>query len=301
MPPGARLRPFVRSRSPIAEFDQRLSADSWSTPLSPTPMAAESPGADLHPPPSTPPDLGAVARPPDAAPSVAVQPGQAEAPPATTAREFGSVEARATRVSRNEGLAPTLPASPFPAGVTHTVPRPAARSVRPENTEPPGPVRIGAATIAASATTSLSRSAASPPAHDDSTMNLRSPVPTRRTAETGEPAHSSPRQSQPAIPTSASPHASGASREGERADLSSPTAPRALSPETIPLPAAAGPQVVIDRLQIDVVPPPPPAAPATARSSRRAEAGARTRGPISQIGPLGQGPSTRHHLALRYR
>lgn len=62
-------------------------------------------------------------------------------------------------------------------------------------------------------------------------------------------------------------------------------------------PRSSGPRVVIDRLDIEIVPPPPPQ-----RRERRPEHGTRprSRGPVSQIGPLSDPMAANRALSLKF-
>jgi hypothetical protein len=72
-------------------------------------------------------------------------------------------------------------------------------------------------------------------------------------------------------------------------------------PPTAPLhPDPTGPRVVIDHLEIEVVPPAVSAEKPVAKPARRREA-ARPRPLVSQIGPLTHSVASRHYLALRHR
>jgi hypothetical protein len=66
-------------------------------------------------------------------------------------------------------------------------------------------------------------------------------------------------------------------------------------------PDSPPPQVVIDRLEIEVVPLPQAAAPKLSGKPDRGAGAARPQRPISQIGPLTHSTASRHYLALRYR
>jgi len=66
-------------------------------------------------------------------------------------------------------------------------------------------------------------------------------------------------------------------------------------------PDSPPPQVVIDRLEIEVVPPPQVAAPKLSGKPDPEAGAARPQRPISQIGPLTHSTASRHYLALRYR
>ena len=79
------------------------------------------------------------------------------------------------------------------------------------------------------------------------------------------------------------------------------------SSQRISMPAAVAPsdpspaQVVIDRLEIEVVPPPPQTASKPPAKSEPGMEAARPQRPVSKIGPLSQSTAFRHYLSLRYR
>jgi hypothetical protein len=77
--------------------------------------------------------------------------------------------------------------------------------------------------------------------------------------------------------------------------------------QRLSMPAAVAPsessraQVVIDRLEIEVVPPPPQTAPKPPARSESGMEAARPQRSVSKIGPLSQSTAFRHYLSLRYR
>lgn len=67
---------------------------------------------------------------------------------------------------------------------------------------------------------------------------------------------------------------------------------------------AAGPRVVIDRLEIEIVPPspaPPPPAPAGHDRGRATPKRPGANRPVSKIGPLSDAMAASRALSLRYR
>lgn len=312
--PVTRLRPFVRSRSPIAELDQRMSSADWGTPLpplaNPAPVQPDGPfpseAAPSHPTPARVASEADDAAPPRATlvtdvSAMPIQPAGARATPAGPASR--------APLTDTPPVPSAFVSSPRPTNFMPPLHRP-VRATHPAEREPGVDERTGAAMISPAAASAARRTAST----SDREIAGVEPAPRGRAAPVSAtlanaprrapndaPAQLSPPHRQPVIPARSTPHEPSFPRAEDAARSIGLAAAAAFSPEAIPPPAATGPRVIIDRLQIDVVPPPSPAAPKPALQPERGNGGARPRGPVSQIGPLSHGTTARHSFALRYR
>jgi hypothetical protein len=295
-PAGPRLRPFIRSQSPIAENDQRigLSEDFLSAPVgdqAPVPMAEATLESANPPPavtsqPATPPSVETPRSAPQVPSARLVQLRAIESPPAT-------------------GVVGPRPTSPEPLVQSPAVAASSRAVLAPQtHSDPP-----------------TAQTARAPRQRGEVIASVEAPPATRRriSRQTGpakpEPEGSAPRVSRitevrsadEAVPEPVAQVAETASRAAAEVPPETerhqpvPHAPRppqpALPPEVEISPS--GPRVVIDRLEIEVVPPPAPVKPEQA--SERTAPSSRPRRPVSEIGPLTQSTASRHYLALRYR
>lgn len=297
---GTRLRPFVRSRSPIAQFDQRLSAEGWETPFTMEPAAPASETGDSV---EDEPRLDGPARSRSRRNTVSSDrlltegaPGILSAPARTPAAR-PSLEPHSAEASETPGTSPTQAAASLP-------PRPAEPSRHPNvpHRREPSALKTRAASEAkdispefSSRSSSIERGMVAIRSESQRLASDTAAVPTppvpaerERTAAPKIVATSTPK----AVPaaSTAIPRPSG---------IPGPSAP---PPVTTPS-RAPGPRVVIDRLQVEVIPPPPSKA---GKSERKVPNENRhpSTGPQavpSQIGPLNLNTSARHYLSIRHR
>lgn len=301
------LRPFIRSRSPIAENDQRMGLSGWEFPLS-------SEGSETLPPDTAVPDDQGATRtlprhsPRDyrhPTPNVVAGPSVLETPAAaaTHATPLRLTPSEPKTLSQN-------PESREPATGSAFAPKPdSVREIPHQENEPLGiqSTKDAGQALASKPTSLAKRSttavAPSLPIRLENVDSEPKPRPRsrQRTGEDPEPRLCPGPESQPA------PHRSDPA-PGLAAEGSTPKHEHDNGPPARPdIPAAVAPshpqppQVVIDRLEIEVVPPPAAAAPKPSGNPRRESGAGRPQRPVSQIGPLSQSTASRHYLSLRYR
>ena len=311
------LRPFIRSRSPISENDQRIGISQWELPVSmesagSSPTDTEPSDIVSQPLTTDSPRQPSAERQNDAPPMVVCRPKPSPAPtaPAKMAAlrsqpASPGVETFPSEVSSRHpisesasepkaNLEPEIPENKIPV-IRHPKHESQAVAVLEERTTPEPqsfPQRL-IPFVAPSPTRPAVERKQDPPAGSKESAGkalvreLNQPAPARIVApHMDEPTSPNFARAEPAIP----------SHEADDGPNLSPRMPAAVAPlDSHP------PQVVIDRLEIEVVPP-PTAASAKSSGKRDREAGAtRPQRPGSQIGPLSQSTALRHYLSLRYR
>lgn len=308
------LRPLVRSRSPIAENDQRIGMLAWSL-SPPLPPDAASPNLDTagnESRQSLREDSTARSDPADATIDLQVEPRPGSAaPPAAAAADHAQPEAFALD-SNQPSLPATHPVSPRwtedpdrtltapgvlaqdggPAPIVR-VNEPAPSSNVPEPEQIPGsttaarPSSIPSARPRPGTTTNKQQ----PPPHSQAPFANHLADSESQVTETDANAAAASQPERPrALP-------SVAKEQARESDSRLPLALPGLEGEN----DTGGPQVVIDRLEIEVVLPQRPPDPQPSRRIDPKAGNAQPRAPISQIGPLSQSTASRHYLAMRYR
>lgn len=304
-----RLRPFIRSRSPIAERDQRIGLSEWEAPL-PTALG------EVSVPDTAPEELGLLPASSTSAPEPSSTDRQT--PPSNLvsrselAPQLATIAVVRSRPSA-EGIHPPLK-QPEPQNQSesklHLKPHASsANRSEPRIQHPTREDRIAlrrqdVAWQPDSVAASISSAHASPAAFVDEEQPLHSE------------AKKEPAKSSKGSPVDLKRESAAIADEGPRnlplarAESSMPeVAPGAIAvPRPVPVTIqrgevspAASPRVVIDRLEIEVVPPPPAMPPKPSEKSDRKSVAARPRRPVSQIGPLSPSTASRHYLSLRYR
>jgi hypothetical protein len=311
--PAPTLRPFIRSRSPIAESDQRIGISEWEVPLS------LEEGEGLPADPGVADDTTAAKA---GMPPAGLRQASAKRPAVKPASE--PLSAR----GETSGDTPIRPVSdetkPYSLDSASKKPPVQSSRDRRENSGPQAPHRETEGPVIRrlhadsggegehgdpSAVAPISRQAATsvtPPSHQEPRLAERRHDPPSVVDEpTGRNLEGESRE--PAAPRVVPPPkdqrmsrspATETSMAGRREDVSParPSVPAAIPPGNSP-PA----QVVIDRLEIEVVPPAPQPSPKPAAQSGDRTEAVRPQRSVSKIGPLSPSTAFRHYLSLRYR
>lgn len=301
---GPRLRPSVRSRSPIADYDQRLARTDWDA------IA----GANLANEPGQGPRDDSIVTGDTAEPGVLGRPQPQRAP----AQLRSSVIELAHPVPVVDRPA-TTSTDPAEVVTSHGV-----RGYRQPSTEPADLEPAAAILDQPKQPVPVSTPIKEPTAMKRKRSALR-PEPTAPSPSAAEPT-SDPRSAAPsqamipgALRATATP-ATVAGRSHPAAPGEEPSGERVQPPRTAPrertmptaamrrhgargrvndvgeMRSAAGPRVIIDRLEIEIVPPPPV-------SVRKPGAGAEVglKREVLKIGPLSDPLAAGRALSLRYR
>jgi hypothetical protein len=307
------LRPFIRSRSPIAESDQRIGISEWEVPISleegeglPADTAAtddttaakvKKPGAGLRQASVRRPLVEPASEPPsgkgETSDDTPIRPvsdetkpfsanSASEKPPVKNSRERRDDSAQQAPHRDNE--APVIRRHQADSGggggrgepsAIANITSPAATSLRPPSHQEPRRAEL--------------RHNAPSVVDEAPGRNLESEI--REPAAPGVV----PRPKGQRISRST---AAETSIAGRRDDA---TPPRPSMPAAIPPGDSSPAQVVIDRLEIEVVPPAPQPSPKPAAQSEQRMEAARPQRSVSKIGPLSPSTAFRHYLSLRYR
>jgi hypothetical protein len=294
--PMPRLRPLIRSQSPIAEYDQRTAfTDAMIAPPYADDASLEFTAGDLPPPTLREGETSA---------------GQAAALAVDTPTK-GAPRAEASEIthhasSERRGQASVAGASAMAPGDTHEAGQseriPAVPSMEEPRTNIPMVHPAEGSTSAkhrpkdgsgtrVSAKASLHSAEALPTESAPAAVPGRAPSTGEGTARPGP---------------AAAPETGEAGRSGSgeaRRAWSEQVSPAGFAVPAVVAGAAgsgaleSGPRVIIDRLDIEIV---PPAAAAPKENGDRKATVSRPRAPVSQIGPLSQTTASRHYLSLRY-
>jgi hypothetical protein len=316
--PARMLRPFIRSRSPIAENDQRIGISEWELPtfmeVGEASLSDTAAQDDLSAPLAT--DIPR--RSPTERPYVAPKILSGLEPSGTAPAPVKTIVAQSQPASGEPRSFPPNPQSWQPASEGAFEPEaPSKRKALHHGNELPGipPTKDADRTVAvegkALAAASRSQRSITPLASPFSTEP--GPAHLKRDASSGS---NKALGDGPERKISQLERGRVDSRNGEEPTLnfsaaetsmtkderdSSPRVPFDM-PAAVAPPDSPPPQVVIDRLEIEVIAPSVATAAAKPSGKPDRKAGVlRPQRSVSQIGPLSQGTASRHYLSLRYR
>lgn len=316
--PAPLLRPFIRSRSPIAENDQRIGISGWEFPMSSggdeaLPSDAAAPENITQPVTRAGARQSAAGR-QNPTPNVASGPEPSESPAAPA-----TMVVAPSRLASGE----PKPFSPDPQSrqpVSGSAFEPKAHSkreilhqenelpgIRPKDDRRTVAAFVESKTSASTIPSQQSITSVEPPYPNGPGLVARKQDPPSDFKEPpGEGLERVPIQLGPGrvvAPYAGEPGANLTTTEASIARHDRENAPRVpfnMPAAVAPLDSRA-PQVVIDRLEIEVVPPPVAAAPKPSGKPDRESGAGRPQRPVSQIGPLSQSTASRNYLSLRYR
>ena len=311
--PAPMLRPLIRSRSPIAESDQRIGLSEWETPMLSGENETSASDAEM-------PDDITVAR----ADTPRAGPRQAPAGRSTVEPEPKSSPGSLGTTDGSPIL--SAPEEPKPLSVASPLRKPPMRSsLEPRESSEPQPaqrenepprVRSAKADGPSAATQEEAFAIPSQSRRMATSVALPSHLKPRAidrgqdsssTSKESSVKHLEPEFSQPATEMVAVSQRDQPLRHPAAVETAIAKRREEKSSQRLSMPAAVAPsessraQVVIDRLEIEVVPPPPQTAPKPPARSESGMEAARPQRPVSKIGPLSQSTAFRHYLSLRYR
>jgi hypothetical protein len=307
------LRPLIRSRSPIAESDQRIGLSEWETPMLPgenetsasdaevlddiTVVRADTPRAGLRQAPVV---CSTVEPEPKSCPGSL---GITDGLPILSAPEEPkplSVASPLRKPRTRSSPEPRESSEPQPAQHENEPPR-----VRSAKADGPSVATQEAASAIPSQSRRMATSVALPSRPEPRAVDRGQDSPTG--SKEAPVKHLEPEFSQPATEMVAVSQRDQPLRHPAAVETAIAKHREEKSSQRLSMPAAVAPsepsraQVVIDRLEIEVVPPPPQTAPKPPARSESGMGAARPQRPVSKIGPLSQSTAFRHYLSLRYR
>ena len=306
------LRPLIRSRSPIAESDQRIGLSEWETPMLPGENGPSASDAEV-------PDDITVAR----ADTPRAGPRQAPAGRSTVEPEPKSSPGSLGTTDGPPIL--SAPEEPKLLSVASPLWKPPMRSsLEPrESSEPQRSPRTNRLAFGALKPMAQVRRWKRKPLRSQVNRGewqrlSRCHLVRSRERSTEARTHQwrskespgkylEPEFSKPATETVAVPQRDQPLRHPSAVETAIAKHREENSSQRLSMPAAVAlsessrAQVVIDRLEIEVVPPPPQTAPKPPARSESGMEAARPQRPVSKIGPLSQSTAFRHYLSLRYR